>query len=74
MAESKVMKGKVKWFDTRKGYGFITDEDGVNWHVHFSNIVMKGFKKLRSGQKVTFVPDEDDYGRTTAKEVTVVEE
>lgn len=74
MAKSEIMKGTVKWFDTRKGYGFITDEDGVDCYVHFTNINMEGFKKLRPGQIVTFVPDEDDQGRTTAKEVTIVEE
>ena len=74
MAKSEAMKGTVKWFDTRKGYGFISDEDGVDCYVHFTNIVMEGFKKLRPGQKVTFIPDEDEQGRTTAKEVTVVEE
>lgn len=76
----KIMKGKtrmegtVKWFDVRRGYGFISDEDGVDCYVHFSNINMEGFKKLRSGQKVSFEVEEDDSGRSTAKEVTVIDE
>ncbi len=74
MTESEQMRGKVKWFDVRKGFGFISDADGVDCYVHFTNINMVGFKKLRPGQDVTFVAEEDDQGRPVAKEVTVVEE
>lgn len=74
MAKNETMTGTVKWFDVRKGYGFISDEDGVDCFVHFSNINMEGFKKLRAGAKVTFVESEDGNGRVTAKEVTVIEE
>jgi CspA family cold shock protein len=74
MAGMNVMNGTVKWFDVRKGYGFISDEDGVDSYVHFSNINMEGFRKLRAGQRVTFVPDEDEHGRAMAREVTVISE
>lgn len=74
MEKSETMTGTVKWFDVRKGYGFISDEDGVDCFVHFSNINMEGFKKLHTGMKVTFVECEDESGRTTAREVTVVGE
>lgn len=74
MAGINVMNGTVKWFDVRKGYGFISDEDGVDSYVHFTNINMEGFRKLRAGQKVTFVPDEDEHGRAMAREVTVVDD
>ena len=70
----EMMRGPVKWFDVRKGFGFITDEEGVDWYVHFSNINMDGFKKLRPGQEVSFIADDDEHGRTAAKEVTIVEE
>lgn len=73
MAEISVVNGTVKWFDVRKGYGFISDEDGVDSFVHFSAINMDGFKKLRPGQKVTFVPDEDEHGRAMARDVRVVD-
>ena len=74
MAGMNVMNGTLKWFDVRKGYGFISDEDGVDSYVHFSNINMEGFRKLRAGQRVTFVPDEDEHGRAMAREVTVISE
>lgn len=48
------MTGKVKWFDGKKGYGFITEESGKEIFVHFSGIVKDGFKSLNEGQKVEF--------------------
>lgn len=74
MAKKDLMKGTVKWFDVRKGYGFISDEDGVDCFVHFSSINMEGFKRLKAGQTVSLVQDEDEQGRTVAKEVTIIVE
>ena len=48
------MTGRVKWFDSKKGYGFIIAEDGKEIFVHFSGIVKEGFKALNEGQKVEF--------------------
>lgn len=48
------MKGQVKWFDSKKGYGFITGENGKEIFVHFSGIVSNGFKSLNEGQAVEF--------------------
>ncbi|MCD6443223.1 MAG: cold-shock protein [Thermotogae bacterium] len=48
------MKGTVKWFNPKKGYGFITKEDGGDVFVHYSAIQMNGFKTLQEGQKVEF--------------------
>ncbi|MFQ5481371.1 MAG: cold-shock protein [Nitrospinaceae bacterium] len=47
-------RGKVKWFNEQKGYGFIETEDGQDCFVHFSEIRGEGFKTLREGQEVEF--------------------
>ncbi len=47
-------KGTVKWFNNQKGYGFILDESGKDVFVHFSALVMEGFKTLEEGQAVEF--------------------
>ena len=46
--------GIVKWFNDRKGYGFIEQEDGPDVFVHHSGINGNGFKSLREGDRVTF--------------------
>ena len=61
--------GIVKWFSARRGYGFITDEKGNDFFVHFSEIQTEGFRKLKTGQAVTFQTEEDEQGRLLAKEV-----
>ena len=49
------MKGKVKWFDAQLGYGFIQSEEVENdIYVHFSEIMMSGFKTIRQGDLVKF--------------------
>ncbi len=47
-------KGKVKWFNESKGYGFIEQESGSDVFVHFSAITGEGFKTLQEGQEVEF--------------------
>ena len=49
-----VAKGKVKWFNNSKGYGFIQQEDGTDIFVHFSAIQGEGYKTLEEGQAVEF--------------------
>ena len=64
--------GSVKWFDDRKGYGFIEQEDGADVFVHHSGISGDGFKSLKEGDKVSFDIEEGKKG-PAAVNVTVVE-
>jgi CspA family cold shock protein len=48
------MLGMVKWFDAKKGFGFIINPDGKDVFVHFSSIQGEGFRSLRDGEKVEF--------------------
>ncbi len=48
------MTGTVKWFDSKKGYGFVTSENGKEYFVHFSGIQSEGFKSLTENQAVEF--------------------
>ena len=59
---NKMVKGKVKWFNAEKGYGFIESEDGTDVFVHFSAIVMDGYKTLEEGMEVTFEVSEGAKG------------
>ncbi len=66
------MKGTVKWFDSAKGYGFITTEAGSDIFVHYTGINKEGFRGLEEGQKVEFEVGEGKKGEQ-AINVTVVE-
>lgn len=68
-----MVNGTVKWFDEKKGYGFITIEDGTDAFVHHSKIEGTGFKTLAEGQKVTCVITQGTKG-PQAEEVRVVKE
>ena len=66
------MKGKVKWFNAEKGFGFIERAEGGDVFVHFSAIVADGFKTLDEGQKVTFDIEEDTRSGRGLRAVNVV--
>ena len=56
------MKGTVKWFDVKKGFGFIQQEDGNDVFVHYSNISGNGFKVLEDGESVEYEVVEGNKG------------
>jgi CspA family cold shock protein len=68
-----MLKGKVKWFNDRKGFGFITQEDGNELFVHYTDIEGRGFKVLAEGDDVEFDIVESDKGPKAVK-VTKLEE
>ena len=55
-------KGKVKWFNGQKGFGFICDEDGNDVFVHFSGLAMDGYKTFEEGQNVEFEVEKGQRG------------
>ena len=55
-------RGRVKWFNSEKGFGFIEREDGDDVFVHFSAIQGEGYKSLDEGQEVTFDVEEGQRG------------
>ena len=63
-------KGTVKWFNEKKGYGFIEREDGSDVFVHYSGINASGFKTLNEGDQVSFTVEDGQKG-PAAVNVTV---
>ena len=60
------MTGKVKWFNAAKGYGFISGDDGKEVFVHFSAILVDGFKTLDEGQAVEYDVNDGPKGPQAA--------
>jgi CspA family cold shock protein len=56
------MHGTVKWFDSKKGYGFIVGPEGKDVFVHFSVIEGEGFRSLRDGEEVDYEFHQGDKG------------
>ena len=67
-------KGTVKWFNSKKGYGFISDEEGNDVFVHFSAIAMDGYKTLQEGTEVQFDIVEGMKGAQAANVTPIVSE
>jgi CspA family cold shock protein len=55
-------KGVIKWFNEKKGYGFISNEEGGDVFVHYTGIAGDGFKTLNEGDKVEFEIETSDKG------------
>lgn len=56
------LNGKVKNFNSVKGFGFITDEEGKDYFFHFSSLNMEGYKTVKPGALVTFEPTNGEKG------------
>ncbi len=69
MAERET--GTVKWFNSSKGFGFLTRDEGDDVFVHYTSITGDGYRSLEEGQKVEFTVVEGDKG-LQAKEVEAI--
>lgn len=68
-----MFSGKVKWFNNKKGHGFITGQDGKDVFVHYSALSGEGYKTLYPGQTVEYDVVESSYG-VQSKDVVVIKE
>ena len=66
-----VPEGKVKWFNEKKGFGFIEQDGGADLFVHHTSITGEGFKTLSEGQRVSFEVEETSKG-PKAKNVQII--
>ncbi len=65
-----MLRGKVKWFDETKGFGFLEQEDGDDVFVHYTAIEMDGFKTLKEGTEVVFEVTTGERGLQATKVTT----
>ena len=62
-----MQNGIVKWFNSAKGYGFITSQNGEDLFVHFKSILSEGYKTLNEGDKVEFEVEQGPKGSQATK-------
>ena len=66
-----MIQGTVKWFNERKGFGFLSRDEGDDVFVHYSNIQSSGFKSLTEGQEVQFEVEDGPKGPTAVNVTTL---
>jgi CspA family cold shock protein len=64
-------QGTVKWFNSEKGFGFITEDGGADVFVHFSAIKCDGYKELKENQRVSFDIKDGDKGKQADNVVAI---
>jgi CspA family cold shock protein len=73
MEQGQKLQGTVKWFSIRKGYGFITTTDGIDYFVYFEDVMSQdSYKFLDAGDKVEFSVGKARDGRTKAVDVVKI--
>ena len=65
------MRGKVKWFDDKRGYGFITGDDGQDVYVHFTAIKKEGYRTLKHNWRFSYDVELSEDNRLEARSVVV---
>jgi CspA family cold shock protein len=65
--DQAMAEGKVKWFNDKKGYGFIAADSGKELFVHHSSILGEGFKSLQEGERVSFEEERGAKGPQAVK-------
>jgi CspA family cold shock protein len=68
---SERVVGKVKWFNSSKGYGFIERQDGLDVFVHYTSIQSEGYRTLQEGQQVEFSVEQGSKGLQAAKVIVL---
>lgn len=66
------MTGRVKWFDDKRGYGFITTDEGADVYVHYTAIMTDGYRTLKHNWRVEFEITTTEDGREEARSVVVL--
>ena len=69
-----MLTGKVKWFDPKKGYGFILGEEGQDVFVHYTSIAGEGFRSLKDGETVSYeliTTEKGSQARSVARQTEV---
>jgi CspA family cold shock protein len=64
---SQMYRGQVRWFNPKKGYGFIDMDNGESVFVHFSDIEGEGYKTLNEGETVEFQIEETEKGKKAVR-------